>query len=95
LKPPAEDEGHCCHPPTVTSIVLGVSGDISMRATQFVLFAMIGWLNFSGISHAQIRNFDGNTLSNLCNTNANRETPKALAMQAGACLGYLSSKDGI
>lgn len=62
-----------------------------MRTTQIALFVMIGWLNFSGISQAQIRNFDGNTLSNLCNTNANRETPTDLAMQAGACLGYLSS----
>jgi Rap1a immunity proteins len=64
---------------------------LSMRTTQIALFAMIAWLNFSGVSQAQIINFNGNTLSKLCEANANRETPADLGMKAGACLGYLSS----
>jgi Rap1a immunity proteins len=74
-----------------SSIAWGLEREIlSMRATQIVLLAIIVWL-LPGISQAEIRNFDGNTLSNLCKTNANRDTPSELAMQAGACLGYLSS----
>jgi hypothetical protein len=33
-----------------------------MRTTQIALFAVIGWLPFSGVSQAEIRNVDGNTL---------------------------------
>jgi hypothetical protein len=62
-----------------------------MRTTQIALFAMIGWLNFSGVSQAQIRNVDGNMLSSWCTANANRERLGDVAMQGGACVGYLSS----
>jgi len=62
-----------------------------MRITQITLFAIIVWLHFPAVARAEIRNVDGNMLSTWCATNANRERPSDLAMQAGSCLGYLFS----
>jgi Rap1a immunity proteins len=62
-----------------------------MRITQIALFTIIVWLHFPGVSHAEIRNVDGNMLSTWCVTNANRERLGDVAMQGGGCFGYLSS----
>jgi hypothetical protein len=62
-----------------------------MRKTQIPLFAIIVWLHFPGVPRAEIMNADGNTVSKWCATNANRERPGDVAMQGGACVGYLSS----
>jgi len=62
-----------------------------MRATQMQLFAIIVWLHFPAEAQAEIRNADGNIVSTWCSTNANRERFGDVAMQAGSCLGCLSS----
>jgi hypothetical protein len=52
---------------------------------------MIVSVHFLTAARAEIRNADGNIVSTWCSTNANRERIGDVAMQAGSCLGYLSS----
>lgn len=42
-------------------------------------------------ANAAIRNIDGNQLYNYCSVNANQTPPNDVAMQAWACLGYVSA----
>lgn len=63
-----------------------------MRIAQISVFTMmIVSLHFPAAARAEIRNADGNIVSTRCATNANRERIGDFAMQAGSCLGYLSS----
>ena len=62
-----------------------------MRIARISLFAMIASLHFPAAARAEIRNADGNIVSTWCSTNANRDRIGDMAMQAGSCLGYLSS----
>jgi hypothetical protein len=62
-----------------------------MRIAQIARFAAaIACLQLAP-AQAEIRNADGNIVSTWCSTNANRERMSDVAMQAGSCLGYLSS----